>query len=361
MTTYYVDFTLGNDAFDGSELTPFKYAPSMPGASGNSEALDGNLLPDDKILLKRGEVWTGQGITVGSSGASGSPITYDAYGSGAAPIIDCNGTVARGLVISSKDYITVANITVKNATERGVYYELSNNLIFDTVISTLNTNYGFYGSTGSNISHINCEANSNTNQSGFYFLGSATLSQYISYMNCDADSNGVDGLLILGQLESGPSIRIVSDVTIIGGAYNNNTEDGIDVLVKENIVIDGATCNGNIIGIDAWGQDSSPSGDGLPVNDNLVVQNCSVSNNSGRGIYVAAQKHSILYNVCTDNGTLLDFTSDIYSAGTIGPCYVIGNISTGFLGAGSITVNNGTWIGGGWYRSGHLCTKEYNG
>jgi hypothetical protein len=41
-------------------------------------------LPGDSILLNRGDVWN-ESLVPPSSGASGNPITFDAYGIGSAP------------------------------------------------------------------------------------------------------------------------------------------------------------------------------------------------------------------------------------------------------------------------------------
>src|ERR1700692_558964 len=41
----------------------------------------------DSVLFNRGDIWYGTALVVPSSGSSGSPITFGAYGSGANPII----------------------------------------------------------------------------------------------------------------------------------------------------------------------------------------------------------------------------------------------------------------------------------
>jgi len=41
-------------------------------------------LAGDSVLFNRGDVWN-ESLTPGSSGASGNPITFDAYGTGLAP------------------------------------------------------------------------------------------------------------------------------------------------------------------------------------------------------------------------------------------------------------------------------------
>ncbi len=76
-TTYYIA-TSGSDTNNGtSTSTPWKTLAKVKNATFN---------PGDNILFKRGDSWEG-GITVSSSGASGNPITYGAYGTGDKPVI----------------------------------------------------------------------------------------------------------------------------------------------------------------------------------------------------------------------------------------------------------------------------------
>ncbi len=77
-TTYYVDATNGNDNNTGlSQITAWQTI---------SKVNSSNFSPGDNILFKRGEIWR-EALVVPSSGSSGNPITFDAYGSGNNPII----------------------------------------------------------------------------------------------------------------------------------------------------------------------------------------------------------------------------------------------------------------------------------
>jgi hypothetical protein len=75
-TTYYVSSSLGNDANSGTSTS----APWQTIAHVNAQTFN----PGDSILFRRGDVWN-ESLTVPSSGASGNPITFDAYGTGPAP------------------------------------------------------------------------------------------------------------------------------------------------------------------------------------------------------------------------------------------------------------------------------------
>jgi hypothetical protein len=75
-TTYYVSSSTGNDANSGtSSSAAWQTIAHVNGQSFN---------PGDSILFKRGDVWN-ESLAPASSGTSGNPITFDAYGAGAAP------------------------------------------------------------------------------------------------------------------------------------------------------------------------------------------------------------------------------------------------------------------------------------
>jgi hypothetical protein len=75
-TTYYVSSSTGSDANAGtSSATPWQTIAHVNGQT---------FLPGDSIVFKRGDVWN-ESLAPGSSGSAGSPITFDAYGTGAAP------------------------------------------------------------------------------------------------------------------------------------------------------------------------------------------------------------------------------------------------------------------------------------
>jgi len=76
--TFYVDSAAGADSNSGtSESAPWKTIAKVSATP---------FAPGHRILFKRGSVWREQ-LTVPSSGLPGQPILFDAYGSGAAPVI----------------------------------------------------------------------------------------------------------------------------------------------------------------------------------------------------------------------------------------------------------------------------------
>jgi len=86
MANYYVDETLGSDAGTGAIGDPWETINKINISAFNA---------GDSILFKKDEVWR-EKLTVPSSGSSGSQITFDNYGNGAAPKL--LGSVAKNVV-----------------------------------------------------------------------------------------------------------------------------------------------------------------------------------------------------------------------------------------------------------------------
>lgn len=75
-TTYYVSYSSGIDSNSGTSAS----AAWQTMAKVNAQALQAG----DSVLLKRGDVWN-ESLAPNGSGAAGNPISFDAYGTGAAP------------------------------------------------------------------------------------------------------------------------------------------------------------------------------------------------------------------------------------------------------------------------------------
>ena len=76
-TTYYLSSSAGNDSNNGtSAATPWQTNFGM--------SMGRRLNPGDSVLFKRGDVWN-ESLAPASSGSSGNPIAFGAYGAGAPP------------------------------------------------------------------------------------------------------------------------------------------------------------------------------------------------------------------------------------------------------------------------------------
>ena len=100
---YYVDTTGGNDANTGHSAGAAWKTIAKVNAS--------TFLPRERVLFKRGETWREQ-LTIPSSGASGRPIYFGAYGSGNLPIITGASNIT-GFADGGSDIWDVGSITTQ--------------------------------------------------------------------------------------------------------------------------------------------------------------------------------------------------------------------------------------------------------
>ena len=105
--TYHVSPN-GDDSNPGTIDQPWKTISKVNTASFS---------PGDKILFKRGETWlTNETLTIRSSGTSGNPIIFDAYGTGPAPKIINSAANAVGIYA---DHVTFQNFYVSSDPSTG--------------------------------------------------------------------------------------------------------------------------------------------------------------------------------------------------------------------------------------------------
>ncbi|TDD46043.1 hypothetical protein E1286_22240 [Nonomuraea terrae] len=104
-TTYYVDAVHGDDSASGRDRAhPWK---SLEKVNATTFA------PGDRILLRAGQRWQGR-LWPKGSGASGAPVTVDAYGKGGKPRIDGAGQVGDAVRLFNQEYWTIRNLEVTN-------------------------------------------------------------------------------------------------------------------------------------------------------------------------------------------------------------------------------------------------------
>ncbi len=102
-TTYYVA-AAGNDSNSGTSAG----AAWQTIAHVNAQAFSAG----DAILFNRGDVWYGTSLTAPSSGSSGAPITFGAYGSGANPVIKGSTLLATGgYALAPNQVVTIFSLT----------------------------------------------------------------------------------------------------------------------------------------------------------------------------------------------------------------------------------------------------------
>jgi hypothetical protein len=108
---FYVDNVSGSDSNSGTSSTaPWKSLAKVNAATFH---------PGDVINFKRGSVWTGN-LKVRTSGTSTSVITYQAYGSGAAPQIKNPGVSYGHAMDVTGSYNVISGFLFTDAHEAGV-------------------------------------------------------------------------------------------------------------------------------------------------------------------------------------------------------------------------------------------------
>jgi hypothetical protein len=106
-SSYYVSSSGGNDSNNGtSAATAWQTLGKVNGRTFSA---------GDVIYLKRGDLWNEQ-LVAPSSGASGNPIQFDAYGTGAAPVI----TAAAPVTFVSGSWSYVSGNTWKATVSTGI-------------------------------------------------------------------------------------------------------------------------------------------------------------------------------------------------------------------------------------------------
>lgn len=113
--TYYVDFTSGNDANNGTSTdTPWKHCPGDTNATGTAGSA--SLTGGDTVIFKGGVAYIPPtaGITVSSGTSAGSRVIYDGnsagtWGTGKAQISGNSVASSFGFQSVSKNYWTIQN------------------------------------------------------------------------------------------------------------------------------------------------------------------------------------------------------------------------------------------------------------
>jgi hypothetical protein len=81
-----------------------------------------SLQSGNKVLLKKGSVWTGQ-LAPKGSGTSDNPIVLGSYGEGSRPVVDGQGEVLASVYLSNQSNWVIQDLELKNfASERGDIY-----------------------------------------------------------------------------------------------------------------------------------------------------------------------------------------------------------------------------------------------
>ncbi|WP_329213632.1 carbohydrate binding domain-containing protein [Streptomyces sp. NBC_01485] len=109
-TTFFVDCSAATNG-SGTQASPWNSVGSV-----NSTTFAAG----DSVLFAAGTTCTGQ-LSPGGSGASGSPITMGAYGTGAKPIINANGATGPVIHLLNQQYWEIGGLELTNAAASPAY------------------------------------------------------------------------------------------------------------------------------------------------------------------------------------------------------------------------------------------------
>lgn len=258
---YYLDATSGSNSNNGtSTTTPWQTVTPI-----NSLTLTAG----DQVFFKRGESFPNTKITLfDDNGSSGNPITFDAYGSGADPILDAGSQNRVFDLRNSASYITIQNLDLRNPSESGIflYSGTFTGLNFNNLNITGTTSQGILLSSNATSSlgtYDNLTIQGFTR--GINFSGAKSSNDTFSNLTITSSTTG----MFMGSTGAPITNLTIEDSTIIGEAgaciqLNNVTVATIDSVTASNCGLDGIYI--------------------LNTADNVSITNSTFSNNTERGI-----------------------------------------------------------------------------
>jgi hypothetical protein len=240
-TVYYVDCSAASDG-DGSSGAPWN---SLADPDGHV------FVAGDTLSFNAGTTCDGT-LTPQGSGASGSPITVDAYGSGAAPVIEGGGATEATIHLVNQSNWTISGLKVQNSSSTRAQHE-----------------------------GILVEATTAANQAGITIAGNE-----VANVAGWGDKTGTNASWF--SYSSGISVRVASGTGVFNGVSitNNTVHDtgggGIKIAGEASAMDTGVYIGHNTI--------TAAGGDGIVVHDSdspLVEYNTATDLGLGAYPFVA--------------------------------------------------------------------------
>jgi len=267
---YYVDSVNGSDNNPGT-------SPDQPWKSlapVNSHTFQAG----DVINFARGSTFSG-GLVINSSGASGNPITFQAYGSGNRPVFTNSGQYSRSVQINGS-WVVVKDLLLRDADEFGVRIgeNASNDVVRDCEMTNVGIGVGIYGQhnlvTGNYFHDLKMVVNTQGGDDdyGAYAIGLYNSNNEISYNKAERCK--------------APSYDYGSDGGFVE-FYNN---------------VSGANIHHN------WAQDNNGFIEvgGGSATDSVVAYNVAVNNGSLAVMHISGNFQSAVNNFRFENNTLVE-------------------------------------------------------
>ena len=212
---YYVSNSAGSDASNGtSTSSPWKTLSKV-----NSRTFQ----PGDTILFKRGDTWTRQNLKINSSGQSGRPITFAAYGTGDRPKFDGSYEPSAffGVYVVGRSWIAFSDLYIYRF-DKGMWIDNGSNNI------TMRN---------SHVSHITGECVGIKKNAHHVIIDGNTIH------DCGLNQNGEGVYLGTDPAKSGGVPDRTSYVTVINNHIYNTGNEAIELkagttnsIVQNNII-----------------------------------------------------------------------------------------------------------------------------
>lgn len=243
-TTYYVNCSASSNG-SGSQSSPWNTLSSVDSTTFTA---------GDSILLQRGTTCSGM-LNPQGSGTSGSPITIDAYGTGALPIID-GGNNAASFKLWDQQYWEIKNLELRGGNPRGVWIGGS----------TANITLHHFRLTNLVVHDVNGTTNAR-NYSGLVILAPEGNQETLDDVVVDGvnaySTQQSEGIVIsqAGPLNEG-SQNLNTNVTIQNSTVHDVGGDGMIIylsqngLLQNNVVYNSGKCttcsNSTPVGLWEW-------------------------------------------------------------------------------------------------------------
>ncbi len=331
---YYFDATAGNDANTGTSTAQ---AWQTIGQLNST-----TFLPGDNVFFKRGETFKGRLQLHDDTGSVGNVITFDAYDSGADPVLDAGGESRVLDIRNGASYLSFNNLDLTNATNDAIFLFTGNfqGLEFVDVDISSSTSSGLnvnVGATTQEVLFQNVTIASSSTGLGFNGVSTDDRIENVTVTNAgvgvrfanSATTSGlvIDGLNISNPTDDGLILRRIDDVNISNVTITNSQSDAIWIqhYSEDSIFSDlniSTTTTGYGIRHDGIADsiqilDSSvlhTAVQGVHINGigSNVIRNLTVESSGGSGlIYTGANSISevtisdSLFQNNTDNGLLI--------------------------------------------------------
>lgn len=296
--TYYLDATNGNDSNNGtSQSTPWKTISKVNSSKFN---------PGDQILFKRGKTWREQ-LVVPSSGSSGTPVTFGAYGSGSLPIITGADILASGWTQTSGT-VWQASVTTE---PKLVFFNRTLGTHKSSLTGVTAANQWYWAANVLYVHSTSNPATAFTNpgvEAGQRDFGIDVSWAYITIQDIHTTKTNHSGIRFSdawaghGTLYSPQAIRVTSDYN-----YNNGIMFGalgadlVDVLAENNVT----SFNGGP-GIEVGNWDAVITG--ITIQDNTIDSNNWQSTsplfNSTAGLHITSTGNGSAYGHTLKNAVI---------------------------------------------------------